>query len=109
MGKDMVRDLGIARERYSFSCPSDACASSLCPMRRRRVLFALLVASVAALAMSCGSRTGLLVDVPVDAGAPEDAYVHGFDVALPEEDAGEGAALPPLDGTPPPAVSDSPD
>jgi hypothetical protein len=82
-------------------------------MRRRRVLFALLASVVAGLALSCGSRTGLLAEEPLDAGAPDVAdvadVVQPFDVSPPvEEDASEEDA-PPLDVTPLPPITGCPD
>ncbi|HEY3818061.1 MAG TPA: hypothetical protein VGL81_12870 [Polyangiaceae bacterium] len=70
---------------------------------RRRLLFAAVVALVAA----CGSRTGLLVPVDFDAGADakgDGSIIHRIDAAMPEEDAldEEEDALPPLDVRPPP-------
>jgi hypothetical protein len=67
---------------------------------RRRLLFAALVAAVAA----CGSRTGLLVPLDEDAGGADarpDNIIHHIDATPPEEDAGEEDALPPLDVRPP--------
>jgi hypothetical protein len=72
----------------------------------RRVLFVSLVAIVAA----CGSRTGLIAPAeegPVDAG-PD--VVRHPDARVPEEDAEELDALPPIDVSPPVDVaSDCPD
>ena len=81
------------------------------PMRpRRRLLFASIVALVAA----CGSKTGLILPFDEDAAPPLDAtpdlIVHK-DARQPEEDAGEEDALPPIDVTPPQpdAPNDCPD
>jgi hypothetical protein len=72
----------------------------------RRVLFVSLVAIVAA----CGSRTGLIApaeEAPVDAGLD---VVRHPDARVPEEDAEELDALPPIDVSPPVDVaSDCPD
>jgi hypothetical protein len=78
---------------------------------RRRLLFALIVALVAA----CGSRTGLVLPFDEDAATPTvDAapdHRHYFDVSPVEEDALEEDTLPPIDVTPPPpdAPNDCPD
>jgi hypothetical protein len=76
---------------------------------RRRLIFASIVAFVAA----CGSKTGLLVPSEEDAGPVVDAgpdAIHHFDARHPEEDAGEEDALPPIDVRPPVDVaSDCPD
>jgi len=69
---------------------------------RRRLLFASLVAVIAA----CGSRTGLLVPLDLDAGADakgDASIIHNIDAKSPEEDAlDEEEALPLLDVRPPP-------
>jgi hypothetical protein len=77
---------------------------------RRRLLFAFIVASVAA----CGSKTGLILPFDEDAAPPLDAsrdVLHRFDAKPVEEDAPEEDALPPIDVTPPPpdAPNDCPD
>jgi hypothetical protein len=76
---------------------------------RRRLLFAFIVASVAA----CGSKTGLILPFDEDAGPTVDAapdHLHHLDAPV-EEDAAEEDALPPIDVTPPPpdAPNDCPD
>jgi hypothetical protein len=82
---------------------------------RRRLLFAFIVAAPnVALAVACGSRTGLILPYDEDAATLPDAAVdvlHHFDARPVEEDALEEEALPPLDVTPPPpdAPNDCPD
>lgn len=76
--------------------------------RRRRLLFALVVAAVAAPVAACGSRTGLLTPLEVQRDAALDVIRHAD--ALPPDDAGDEDALPPIDVVEPPdAPNDCPD
>src|ERR1700679_4023922 len=73
---------------------------------RRRLLFVAIVGLVAA----CGSRTGLLVPLDLEAGGDakgDGSILHHIDAAPSEEDAlDEEEALPPLDvQRPPPDVA----
>jgi len=77
--------------------------------RRRRLLFALVAAAVAAPVAACGSRTGLLTPLEVQQDAALDVIRHG-DALPPEEDAGDEDALPPIDVVEPVDVfNDCPD